>query len=375
ELVGIYILHKINKLFANEVGLYRDDGLGILRSHTPSQAERVSKNLISIFKDLGLRITIEHSLKIVNFLDVNLNLKNNTYRPYAKPNNITQYVHVNSNHPQSVIKAIAPSINRRLSNISSNEDQFNNASQDYQEALNKAGYNYTLKFEPKQKSENRRKRTRNIIWFNPPFSKQVCTSVGKKFLQLIDKHFPIDNKLHKVFNRNNVKVSYSCMKNMGAIINTHNKSILQKDNKPKIRECNCRQTNECPLAGKCLQKSIIYQANVITAQESKAYIGISDTEFKKRWYNHQSSFRLEHKKKDTELSKYIWNLKEKRVDYTIEWTVLKQTCSYSNTTKKCLLCIWEKYYIITADKTKILNSRTELISKCRHANKFLVCNV
>jgi hypothetical protein len=44
-------------------------------------------------------------------------------------------------------------------------------------------------------STNRR-RPRNIIWFNPPFCKTV-----RNFLQLIDKHFPSTNPLHKVFNR------------------------------------------------------------------------------------------------------------------------------------------------------------------------------
>ena len=37
--------------------------------------------------------------------------------------------------------------------------------------------------------------------------------------------------------------------------------------------------------------------------------------------------------------------------------------------KKCSLCLWEKYFIITADRRNTLNSRSELVSTCRHKIK------
>ena len=70
-----------------------------------------------------------------------------------------------------------------------------------------------------------RKRARKVTWFNPPYSKNVVTRVGQKFLKLIDKHFPVGCKLRKVFNRNTIKVSYSCMPSMGSIIRQHNARI------------------------------------------------------------------------------------------------------------------------------------------------------
>ena len=164
------------------------------------------------------------------------------------------------------------------------------------------------------------------------------------------------------------------MDNVSKIINAHNKSIIQKANFNTTTNCNCRKKIDCPLQGNCLIKPIVYQATVTTTQDTKTYIGVSDTEFKKRWYNHKSSFKHEHKKKDTELSKYIWYLKENQFEYDIKWSVLKQASSYSNITKRCQLCTWEKYYIITANKSTLLNSRSELISKCRHSNKFLLAN-
>ena len=62
---------------------------------------------------------------------------NNTYRPYKILNDNPMYINVNSNHPPSIIKQIPESINRRLSNLSSNEEVLLNNIQPYREALKK----------------------------------------------------------------------------------------------------------------------------------------------------------------------------------------------------------------------------------------------
>ena len=74
-------------------------------------------------------------------------------------------------------------------------------------------------------SRPKRKRHRNIILFNPPYSKNVVTNIGKTFLQLIDKHFPKSSRLHKIFNHNSIKISYSCTKNVKTTISNHNTRI------------------------------------------------------------------------------------------------------------------------------------------------------
>ena len=61
-------------------------------------------------------------------------------------------------------------------------------------------------------SDNNNPRTskqqkRNIIWSNPPFSKNVATKIGRYFLNVLEKHFPQDHKFQEIFNRNNIKVS------------------------------------------------------------------------------------------------------------------------------------------------------------------------
>ena len=134
----------------------------------------------------------------VNFLDVTPDLRSEKYYPYTKEGNIPLYVHKESNHPPSILKNIPESINKRLSNISSDKECFDSAKGIYQEALNKSGYRYNLSFQPSQPSRQRNTRQRNILWFNPPYSKNVATNVRKCFLSLIDKHFPNSNPLHKI---------------------------------------------------------------------------------------------------------------------------------------------------------------------------------
>ena len=73
---------------------------------------------------------------------------------------------------------------------------------------------------------NNRNRARNIIWFNPPYSQNVKTNIGKTFLKLVKKHFPRDHKLYKIFNRNTLKLSYSCMGSMSSVIKQHNCKVL-----------------------------------------------------------------------------------------------------------------------------------------------------
>ena len=130
----------------------------------------------------GLKITIEANLKSVNFLDVNLNLELEIYKPYMKPNDKPIYVDRNSNHPPSILKNIPESIKNRLSKISANEEVFNQAIPPFQEALKKCGYDFQLKLSPPAPNKRKKNcRKRKITWFNPPYYKHVKTNIGKKF--------------------------------------------------------------------------------------------------------------------------------------------------------------------------------------------------
>ena len=146
DSIGVYILSKLKDLDTN-LGLYRDDGL-VVTCKTRRQADILKKKICNVFNDLGLRVTIDVNSKVVDFLDVTLDLNSGLHKPYIKPNNSLLYVDRQSNHPPSITKNIPSNINKRLSSLSSNEEIFNQAKAPYQEALQKSGYTYSLKFEP-----------------------------------------------------------------------------------------------------------------------------------------------------------------------------------------------------------------------------------
>ena len=326
-----------------------------------------------------LSITIEANKKCVNYLDITLDLKSTSYKPYMKPGNVPQYVNRQSNHPpSSILRNIPEAINRRLSNVSSDKQSFDSAIPPYQEALQKSGYNYTLKYNPPPLKPKRPKR-RSVIWFNPPYSANVATIIGHKFLQAIDECFPKSHPLHKILNRNTLKLSYSCMPNMQNVISAHNKAILAKQTNTTdaSKECNCRLKGSCPLSGKCLTESIVYQAMVTredTAEE-KIYVGhTGGGQFKTRYNNHTNSFRNVEHNHSTALSKYVWLLKESDVQYSMKWKIIKKCKIYSNKTKRCNLCLHEKFIIIYYPQLSSLNSRNELLSACRHRKNFLLCD-
>ena len=139
DLVGLYMLSQLEK-FGINIGLYRDDGLATCNK-TARETENIKKEICKIFKD-KLNITIKANKNVIDFLDIAMDLRTGVHKPFMKPNNTPLYVHNKSNHPPNIIKNIPESINRRLSNISSNEKIFQKAVLPYQDALKKSGYNY-----------------------------------------------------------------------------------------------------------------------------------------------------------------------------------------------------------------------------------------
>ena len=358
-------------------GLYRDDGL-VAFNKTPREIENIKKHICRTFNDHNLKLTIEANKKCVNYLDITLDLRSGSHKPFTKPGNIPQYINRHSNHPPSVLRSVPEAINRRLSNISSDKQSFETAIPPYQQALKRSGYDYNLNFNP-QPPKHKRSRNRNIIWFNPPYSANVATNIGHRFLQTIDECFPHSHPLRKIFNKNTLKLSYSCMTNMQNIISAHNKSLLMKEtlsNPAATKECNCRQKETCPLSGICQTEGVVYQSTVTREDngEEKTYVGLTEGTFKTRYHNHASSFRNPKRKHATELSKYIWNLKESDVRYSTKWKIIKQCRPYSNKTKRCNLCLYEKFIIICHPEVSSLNTRNELISTCTHRKKYLLCN-
>ena len=226
--------------------------------------------------------------------------------------------------------------------------------------------------EPRRKRKNRKRKT---IWFNPPFCKSVKTNIARKFISLVKKHFNEKSPLKKILNPHSINISYSCMPNVDKIISAHNKKIL-KNKKEEIKPCNCRRKKECPLAESkysCRTENVIYKAEVKSNNESKTYIGLTSSEFKKRVSSHKTDFNHVKYKESTKLSKYIWNLKEKNTKFEIKWNIVKKVNKIKNGDKMCRLCASEVNFILK-NKNSPLNSRNELMNKCRHCSQFLLAN-
>ena len=132
----------------------------------------------------------------------------------------------------------------------SNTEFLNESKGEYENALKQSGYtNKNLKYQQPITSNTKEKRRRNIIRFNPPFSRNVSTNVAKQFLQLLGKHFRFFKSLQKIFNCHTVKVSCCCTKSLGNIIKSDNKKLISSYDQI-ILSCNCRRKEECPLEGR-----------------------------------------------------------------------------------------------------------------------------
>ena len=69
-----------------------------------------------------------------------------------------------------------------------------------------------------------------------------------------------------------------------------------------------------------MQSCIVYKADMITNKGSHIYYGASDGEFKSP-YNHTKSFRHRHHEQATEVSKHIWKLQDKGINFKVKWSV------------------------------------------------------
>ena len=125
-----------------------------------------------------------------------------------------------------------------------------------------------------------------------------------------------------------------------------------------------------------LTDKIVYKAEVetndgINELSTKVNFGISETEFTSKYNNHTMSFRNRTHENDLELSKFIWSLKDQNKEFDIKWSIFKK----SSRSKSCNLCLLKKLVISNfKEKERLLNKWLDLVSKCRHENKYILMN-
>ena len=153
------------------------------RNYNGHQSNKVRKDLTKLSKKYQLNLDIKCNLKIVYYLDISFDLNTGIYKPFNKPNNKPLYINASSNHPPSLLKQIPKSVSKRITADSCHEDIFRKSAPFYNSIFQDYGFNENIKYCPEESVSSRRRknRSRNIIWYNPPFSRNVKTNIENIF--------------------------------------------------------------------------------------------------------------------------------------------------------------------------------------------------
>ena len=126
--------------------------------------------------------------------------------------------------------------------------------------------------------------------------------------------------------------------------------------------------------GKCLIDKVVYRATVKQDDNTtETYTGLTRNSFKSRFYGHRRSFQNNNTNQTT-LSTHIWDLKSENKNFEISWSVVDRATDYNPATRKCRLCLKEKYHIIFQPIGASLNQRSELFATCRHRLRNTLAN-
>ena len=205
---GVHYCRVLIRLWTRVATDLSYDGL-IIVEKAHRRCDGIRKRLYKLFDEFGFRLDIKTSLKITDYLDVALNLYSGIVSPFRKRNQDLRYVNMGSNHPTQVFKHVPKGIEHRLSNNSPNKEIFERSKQEYEEALKNDGYRIKLEYQDREESntQKRRNRSRKMLWFNPPYNVEVVSNLWKEFFMLLKRNFPSGSPLHKIFNKNCVKLS------------------------------------------------------------------------------------------------------------------------------------------------------------------------
>ena len=156
-------------LIRSDIGLYRDDDSAIFKNISGPKSGKIKKDVQKLFKEKELDIVIQG------------NMNGKLFRCNTEPWKF--YLSSIPKKKKNHIKYI---------NIES-----------FYKSLNKSGYKHKLKYKANTDTAvNKKQRQRNIIWINPPSSKNVKSNIRKKLLNLIKKHFLPHHKFHKLSKTN-----------------------------------------------------------------------------------------------------------------------------------------------------------------------------
>ena len=120
---------------------------------------------------------------------------------------------------------------------------------------------------------------------------------------------------------------------------------------------------------------MVYRASVTTENgNTDYYVGLTGDTFKNRFRGHKTSFTNAKYKHKTTLSTHVWKLKEENMNFTTRWSFVDRAPTFNPTTRKCRLCLKEKWFIMFKPDKATLNERSEFYTTCRHRLKGLLVN-
>ena len=229
-----------------------------------------------------------------------------------------------------------------------------------------------MDIKPSYNINNQKITIKTKIKENVTYSKSVKTIIGRMFIKLISKYFPPYHKFVKIFNKNTIKLSYSCMPSIKYSTKIFQPKFTepQKLSKYLVKE-------DCPMNGLCLTSSTLYQHTIKCSDskyKQKRFKEICKTTFKKRYASQKKSFSFFKLKNQTILSIEYGILKQKQQAPRLTWEIKGQYKAYNPTLKKCNLCLNEKLAIMDNPEKNLLNKRSEVIYQCCHQSKLKVVN-
>ena len=88
--------------------------------------------------------------------------------------------------------------------------------------------------------------------------------------------------------------------------------------------------------------------------------------------NDKRSLNINRSKDNTKLPVEYWNLEAGNSNAKVTWAMKNQFSAYNPQSERCYLCLYEKLEILEDKENNLLNKKSEVISKCRHQNKYML---
>ena len=201
--------------------------------------------LLNIFINFNKQITVQSNIKVVNCLDITLNLSNGKFYLYRKSNDKPLYINTRSNHLPSIIKQLPSGINKYISSLSCNAEEFEKAIPAYNDPLQKSGFTQRLAFNDKINTDTEKSKK---SFENPNY--RSSTTLSKYIWDLKEEETNYEIKWSIVKRVRAYKSRdaqcHLCLQEKLCILNAEKKTLLNKRSE---------------LLAKCRHRNKFYAAN------------------------------------------------------------------------------------------------------------------